>query len=143
MGYTHYWGERTDDGDEAWKRLIDRASKAIKLARVKVRLGPLQIDYRAIRLNGVGEDGHETFCLSRAGEEFTFCKTARKPYDLVVTAILTIAMEEIGLDVSSDGAMRGERYEDDGFNDTVTDAMATKMHAVEWTPGQELAEKTK
>lgn len=37
------------------------------------------------------------------GHHFVFCKTARKPYDLVVGAILLRANHLFGLDVSSDG----------------------------------------
>lgn len=52
-----------------------------------------------IRINGVGDDAHELFIIQRpvpmdtmtadAGEKvWSFCKTARKPYDLVVSTIL-------------------------------------------------------
>lgn len=156
MGYTHYWRERKDDGDKAWKRLLDRARKAIKLADVKIQYdytdwdglerkasSPPQIDYRAIRFNGIGEDGHETFRLDRAGESFTFCKTAQKPYDLLVTAILTIAQEELGLDVTSDGAMRAERYDGDGFIESVSAECMATMYVRDWKAGQDLAEKTR
>ena len=45
-----------------------------------------------IAFNGVGENSHETFVLSKSlGEnDFNFCKTNGKPYDSVVTAMLVI-----------------------------------------------------
>lgn len=55
--------------------------------------------------------GHETFCLSRVwsppylGEDkgFGCCKTARKPYDVIVCAVLILARYHLGLKISSDG----------------------------------------
>lgn len=60
--------------------------------------------------------GHETFHLCRtwkpafAGETTGFgcCKTARKPYDIVVCAVLILAHYHLGLTVSSDGEWDGE-----------------------------------
>lgn len=70
-------------------------------------------------LNGVGKDGHETLYWSaevsvaewdrdsiEKGEGvFNFCKTAYKPYDAVVTAILLRASQHYGnlVNVTSDG----------------------------------------
>jgi len=42
-------------------------------------------------LNGIEPYGHESFILSEARSDFEFCKTAAKPYDDVVTAILICA----------------------------------------------------
>jgi len=65
-----------------------------------------------IYLNGIGSDGHETFVLAhpnpttvednswciggKPGEINGFCKTARKPYDLVVCAVLCRAKMLMG-----------------------------------------------
>ena len=61
------------------------------------------IDSEQIRFNGIGKDGHETFLITkkkRAKREyeeqeaydrqgaFEFCKTAHKPYDKYVVAVL-------------------------------------------------------
>lgn len=54
------------------------------------------IDMNRIWLNGDGSRGldHETYSLiSGEAPEFDFCKTAQKPYDLVVNALLRIAKE--------------------------------------------------
>lgn len=57
-----------------------------------------------IRFNGVGERSHETFHLSNK-QDMNFCKTAFKPYDEVVTAVLIRAKYYFGeaLSVGSDG----------------------------------------
>lgn len=56
-----------------------------------------------ICFNGVRDLGHETFYLSTRGSDFEFCKTARKPYDTAVVAILCLLHHHTGIDVSSDG----------------------------------------
>lgn len=40
-----------------------------------------------VALNGMDEDAHETFSFPPS-RDWCFCKTAYKPYDVVVTAIL-------------------------------------------------------
>lgn len=61
----------------------------------------------AICFNGIGEDGHETFGL-RNHEDNGFCKTAQKPYDEVVGAVLLWAKySHIDyIDVRTDGDRR-------------------------------------
>lgn len=117
MGYTHYHPQGRDFTAAEWQRLTDAATKIVAEFGQGVTAAPLaweydeptkppQIDGDVIRFNGVGEDGHETFLLTRIREPyFTFCKTARKPYDVVVVAIL-IAADAIApgaLAIGSDG----------------------------------------
>lgn len=64
--------------------------------------------YGGLNVNGKGEDGHETFILREhfnQNEAFSFCKTARKEYDLVVVACLAVLKHRMGdaIEVSSDG----------------------------------------
>ena len=60
----------------------------------------------AIFINGVGEQAHETFLMRTDDVGFNFCKTAEKPYDSVVTAILILAKTVFknDIEVSSDGS---------------------------------------
>lgn len=52
------------------------------------RLTPAVADpIRGIWFNGVAEDEHEPFRLSREVHR-TWCKTARKPYDIAITCVL-------------------------------------------------------
>jgi hypothetical protein len=122
LGYTHYYPQQRDFTPDEFANLGEAARKII--AAVELPLAweydepkkPPQIDLGVIRFNGVGDDGHETFYLPRVnerpewsserrGDVFRFTKTAYKPYDLVVTAIL-IAADAIApgaLAISSDG----------------------------------------
>jgi hypothetical protein len=121
MGYTHYWRRKpTLDSNN----FLDFSKDIIKIVQgVGMLLAyeydeptrPPQIDGDLIRFNGVGKDGHETFYFEREAntkyqkpgenEIFSFCKTAQKPYDLMVTAALIAAKHHFGIDikVSSDG----------------------------------------
>lgn len=112
MGYTHYWKLSTKPHPEHWASLCDATRKIVSHA---IRHGvPVQfesdqerapqIDDDAIRFNGVGEDGHETFMVCNSPSAFDFCKTARKPYDDVVVAVLMAAETLLpGFEWSSDG----------------------------------------
>lgn len=107
MGYTHYWNHTKPITPE----LIDAAKKI--LAKVQERGILLAFEYdhptdppvansEGIRFNGIGDEGHETFHF-RPGVAFAFCKTACKPYDVVVVAMLA-TIDHLGLaEVSSDG----------------------------------------
>lgn len=64
-----------------------------------------------IWLNGDDKDdqGHETFGIKVDDSEFNFCKTARKPYDVVVVAIC-IYLKSLGIfDWSSDGDVKDHK----------------------------------
>lgn len=110
MGYTHYW--RSGRISKAAWASIEKDSAAL-LAASPVKLAfeydeptkPPICDDKQIRFNGVGKEGHETFWLAASPQDFEFCKTASKPYDLIVVAILAVAAEYAGesIQVSSDG----------------------------------------
>ena len=113
MGYTHYWRQLRDFTDTEWQELT-RLTKLITAdgvgsERVKPVLAtsgpndPITINNKVIMFNGIGEDGHETFLINKKKrakadyEEqeaydrqgaFDFCKTAQKPYDKYVVAVL-------------------------------------------------------
>lgn len=96
----------------------------------------LEITDEEIRFNGreEGDRGHETFSLQRKSDKrledyasrldrkyiFDFCKTARKPYDIVVCCLLVILKHRLGnmIEISSDGKDwtndEGKYYEIDG-----------------------------
>lgn len=128
MGYTHYWYQHKNIPAQDWADICRVARKVVKASGVLVTReytdarGPdIKTKAGHIRLNGYGEEGHETFCLARKmrqpydwetdqGYRFGFCKTARKPYDTVVLAILLYAAQKAPtcLMVSSDGDIDGE-----------------------------------
>ncbi len=101
MGYTHYWSNKGAMSDSEWEAITDAARQIIGRARSAYFITlafesdePTRkpvVSKTAIRFNGIGDDGHETFCIGPDGTEFEFCKTAQKDYDPVVVAILIAA----------------------------------------------------
>lgn len=65
--------------------------------------------YKGVNFNGSRENGHEPFILRESlnlmAGNFEFCKTAHKPYDVLVVAALCILKHYLPgvFDVSSDG----------------------------------------
>jgi len=106
MGYTHYWRQLRDFTDSEWNelaRLTRLITEGWPARNLTAALDPAEfnIDNEEIRFNGIGENGHETFILTkkkRAKDDYDmsydrqgalgFCKTARKPYDKYVVAVL-------------------------------------------------------
>lgn len=118
MGYTHYWKIRNSETElfsSRWSLFIERAKTILEFAREKgILLGDglgeekshPEISEEGCWFNGIQEEGHETFELSRKDTEFEFCKTERKPYDLIVCMCLLAASDVIGsssFSFSSDG----------------------------------------
>jgi len=118
MGYTHYWHHRRKFTKADWTRVSAAFSKIVEEAfLLQIQLSvddetPLSAHGRLgvkwlmedaegpfFQINGVGTLAHETFRIAQAGTSlqkwqrpedkgFAFCKTAEKPYDAVVTAML-------------------------------------------------------
>jgi hypothetical protein len=118
MGYTHYWEHPRID-DETWNAIRSDAEKLIAAAIEKgIKIcGPMahgepEIDESRIALNGTDDDdlGHESFVINRTGE-WVFCKTVRKPYDLVAAAMLIVLKHHHPTaSVRSDGNMDDEEW---------------------------------
>lgn len=118
MGYTRYWKTTgkpfTDEFVKMNKNIVSIAETKFDIV-IKNGIGedkPI-INKEKILLNGDAEHGldHETYCLiSEEKSDFEFCKTARKPYDVVVNALLQIA-NEYGYvkDVRNDGPYNDEK----------------------------------
>lgn len=113
MGYTHYMQQKKEVPVAQWKVLTWAVKKVFdNLPAYSTSAGgyhsdePIKVQFEdddprppeigdvIIRFNGAGDLGHETFMigqdLSETGERFHFCKTARKPYDYAVCAVLII-----------------------------------------------------
>jgi hypothetical protein len=125
MGYTHYWTQTRDFTREEWSQFREdmetllndvQHAQGIPLGNGAGEPGTSpEISGKKIWFNGVGDDSHETFCLNRVRppkepwQRFRggdFCKTARKPYDLAVTAALcyiATVPDPAAFSVSSDG----------------------------------------
>lgn len=121
MGYTHYWNVPDDDAyDEAWPQIVEDTRKiAEAVAQRGIVLanwngnGTPTIDNGTISFNGDGatDNDYETFQLDPPGSgasDFGGCKTARRPYDLAVTAVLVrVNMLVPSFTISSDGGDEG------------------------------------
>ena len=120
MGYTHYWtfnkGKRgtTAEIEAAYQQAMLDCAKVVKYYYEKeggisgYTAHTKPGTYGGLNFNGKGEAGCEPFTMrehynqnDRAG----FCKTARKPYDILVTACLTVLAYRLGdaISVYSDG----------------------------------------
>ena len=133
MGYTHYYTQTRDLTPAEWHHLTAVFEHMLThLPRHSTSAGgyyadqPLvirdglgdglpQVDDQALVFNGDDTAGlaHETFHLDRYGRGFNFCKTARKPYDLLVCAVL-LAVTEMApgaLVVASDGDIHGAEWQ--------------------------------
>jgi len=110
MGYTNYWTQNRAFTTQEWGDI--RAACIPMFNRLKQvkggdGTGRPCIDNTDIIFNGDGmkDEDHETFRLEKNGNGFQFCKTARKPYDRYVKAVLVVAnfYAPGALEVSCDG----------------------------------------
>lgn len=113
MGYTHYWTKSSPISDSEWEAILPRAREILTHAQDQLGIAlseeydinriPVVTDTE-IRFNGYADEGHETFMITREADDFSFCKTARKPYDAVVVAMLQLlGVYATGFEWRSDG----------------------------------------
>ena len=101
MGYTHYFQLHNEPTQTRWDTFTSGVNSIIKAS--PVRLEKEVTDSRVV-LNGIGANSHETFYIQKGDIKWNFCKTARKDYDDVVTAILILARYVFpDFSLSSDG----------------------------------------
>ena len=123
MGYTHYIvnkkvsDEKFEEFSNACKKLYENLPEKTNsaggyFANDKIEIagwdgnGKPEFTKEFVSFNGKGEElSHETFYLENK-EGFSFCKTARKPYDLLVVACYLATMQILGSKFSSDGFLR-------------------------------------
>ena len=110
MGYTHYFTQKGECTPVRWRRIQEDFMRCVQVCDVPIALEfdeakPPEISSKRIWFNGRGDDGHETMVLTRDGEGFAFCKTAQKPYDVLVVALLLLAhrFARHAWEISSDG----------------------------------------
>ena len=117
-GYTNYWEQSEDFTSSEWSKIVRLAKTTIKKAEklgIVIRDGwgkgrPV-VNNREISLNGDAENNldHETFYITKKlKDDWSFTKTARKPYDAVVATIL-VGIQKIApkkFKPSADGSLR-------------------------------------
>ena len=117
MGYTHYWRQYDGFNSDKWDTLVQHSLHL--QAASPVTLADVEMSDFQISFNGVSPQNHETFTLDRAmpppnltdrlpekDHFFSFCKTAQKPYDLMVMCVLLVAnaLEPDVITYATDGA---------------------------------------
>jgi len=105
MGYTHYFRRAPKLEKKEFKLFAKDVVKIFEFAKENGILladglgekGTLPVaDDEMIRFNGLEEHSFETMAIDRIAREqpsddgkvFNFCKTGRRPYDEIVTAVL-------------------------------------------------------
>ena len=127
MGYTHYWEFKDNiapkdfkDGENKFARAAELIRKAYnKVTEMGIEIvdgmgegGEPTISDSEVYFNGKGDESCETFGIQANDGEWNCCKTARRPYDLLVCVSLLAFKEAFGDDFSykSDGITK-EAYE--------------------------------
>jgi len=106
MGYTHYWTIKEPIAQADWDKFLEGARQIIGTAtEAGIQIEDNSTD-SVIAINGVGAGAHEDFVIVIEDSGYDLCKTAGKPYDTVVTAILIHLKQVLGSKVliTSDGA---------------------------------------
>jgi len=121
MGYTHYFSHKATT-DDKWaailkdcKILAENMPAEITIAGGDGTGEPVFNDDEIV-FNGAEDESHETFAISKSGAgyrewedttslPFAFCKTVRKPYDVLVCACLLVykCHSPETMELSSDG----------------------------------------
>ena len=132
MGYTHYWTQSCTFNATDWVQIVADVNAILRAAEVTgIVFGDASGDAAEsvpdmfkdkdgahIMFNGLADESHETFSINQKHTPLEswqakdrrgwgFCKTARKPYDVAVTACL-IYLESgypAHYSVSSDGGV--------------------------------------
>lgn len=132
MGYTHYYLPLTKPTKGQWNEFLTVCKKLYKNLPEKINTaggcyenetltisgwngqGKPKFNKKEVRFNGSNELGHETFSIyfHTPVKNFNFCKTARKPYDLLVVACLIAAYQYLDYRFSSDGFNDDETCDD-------------------------------
>lgn len=98
MGYTHYGGGCVACANEVWAKVIADCKKIVEAAKIPLAgsngMGKPFFGGNRICFNGKGIAAHETFEVVRP-RGFGFCKTAQKPYDIVVCGCLIVLKHHI------------------------------------------------
>jgi hypothetical protein len=132
MGYTHYWylnprTTKTENYNQAYEALSKIAVHGQVSGCLAGPRGNGQIETQErVAFNGVEDQAHETFSISKdpfdlfkrgfiqedeQGFIFSFCKTARKRYDVYVTACLIVLKHFLKEDIKIKSDGRPEDFE--------------------------------
>lgn len=152
MGYTHYWTPKAHT-EEQFKKFSDTCEKLHKnLPKTSNTAGGYHSNTE-IKIHGGGGEGepeitpvivcfngdseknldHETFYVELNDLSWAFCKTARKPYDLLVCACLLAARDILKFEVTTDGDFEDWKPAIDFYVETI---YSEKPDLTEIVPGE-------
>jgi hypothetical protein len=113
LGYTHYFNQNRSFTTFEWEAIRKFSKRIIKvnkdiLGDMMGEGGKPEAGKNCIAFNGIGDMAHESFAINRehdVKDRGNFCKTAEKPYDVCVVAVLCFInyVAPGALDISSDG----------------------------------------
>ena len=129
MGYTHYWDRKSKLNSDKFEKFTEQVSHILSLIDKEGSIGGVWYEGKEVKIanwkgekdteacintasvsfNGEGDNSHESFSIDNSSDDvmngFSFCKTARKPYDIAVTACLIAFKKcfEYAVKISSDG----------------------------------------
>lgn len=110
MGYTHYWTPK-ETTTKKWNKFVEACKILNKNLPKEIvihswdGIGEPEFTDKLVSFNGDADSNldHESFVIKKDDGEWNFCKTARKPYDLLVCSCLIAAHDILGYEVNSDG----------------------------------------
>ena len=123
MGYTHYFSTQKETGAATWAVLVEQAKQLAAAIPEDIKIcggfgtGAPEFTDERLWFNGdeaTGQD-YETMMVERVitpaawsqpdekGLVFNFCKTAQRPYDLLVCAVLIAMKQTIICSIGTDG----------------------------------------
>ena len=138
MGYTTYYGfsKFTDEDRQGWnealpiiKEILNKYKSIIAYEDDEPETEP-EATENLIRFNGIKADGHETFIVSASNTSY-FCKTARKPYDIVVSEVCLVLKNYCpNFSLSSDGfyGYVKDKELDGSWNEAIQNVKAYGIH---------------
>jgi len=101
MGYTHYFQLHEEPTPTRWEAFTKGVNQLVEESETPVLA---RTDENRVLIEGIGANAHETFYIERGSIRWNFCKTAQKPYDELVTAVLILARYTFDpFSLSSDG----------------------------------------
>lgn len=104
MGYTNYYKIHAQENNSFPIEFVNGVRLIVENSPCKIvgwdnedLESKAEITETRIALNGAGDEGHESFIMNPFYTDFDFCKTAQKPYDVVVKAILLFAERKFSI----------------------------------------------
>jgi hypothetical protein len=123
MGYTVYWYYKKKPTSSQRTSIVSYIKSLLAKYPQVIKIEfPEAVNSQEINFNGIGELEHETFTFYKSDTKddgFTFCKTARKPYDHQVKLALMYMKKVLGngIEISCDG--ENEETDPAGWKDVL------------------------